>query len=342
MARSVEVTVDVSSAVDLGEVLHTKATVTYPDPQDLQARPIVCFGFPGGGYSRGYFTFDMPGSSVGGQAGWHADRGWVFVSCDHVYVGESDYPSEPGLLTLENLAAANAAAVEWVSSKLRDGSLTGDLPPIPDFTRIGIGQSMGGCLTIVQQGQHATYDGIGILGYSAHHTVLAMPPGGPEAAAPWVPRGSTSVRVLRSPQTSTNPDFRAREDGLPISTWGFHHDDEPADIVGEDMTDYPTRHGKKLPWASATTPPIATTMMSPGVVAPEAAAITAPVLVAVGERDVCPAPKFEPLSYQSSSDITVYVCPQMSHMHNFASTRTLFWTRIESWATGVAAAKAQR
>src|SRR2546427_469009 len=46
------------------------------------------------------------------------------------------------------------------------------LPPLPGLVRIGIGQSMGGCLTVVMQGRHATFDAIAPLGYSAIHTVL--------------------------------------------------------------------------------------------------------------------------------------------------------------------------
>ena len=73
----------------------------------------------------------MPGAQGGGQAGWHAERGWIFVACDHLGVGDSSL-ADPAVL--------------------------------------GIGQSMGGCLTVVQQARHESYDGVGVLGYSAIHT----------------------------------------------------------------------------------------------------------------------------------------------------------------------------
>jgi alpha-beta hydrolase superfamily lysophospholipase len=342
VATSIDLTIDVTDAAGFGEPLRTRATVTLPSRDQLPTRPVVCFAFPGGGYSRRYFTFDMPGSSGGGQAGWHADRGWVFVACDHLYVGESDAPSQPGLLTLENVAAANAAMVEDITGRLLQGSLRDDFPAVDDPVRVGIGQSMGGCFTIVKQGHHETYDGVGILGYSARHTVLAMPPGTPRLPWPYVPRGSTSVQVMSAPPTDANPDFAVRGDGLPISTWGFHYDDEPEEIVRSDMDDYPTRRGRVPVWASATMPPCAVTMMSPGVVALEASVIRVPVLVAVGERDVCPTPLSEPAAYASATDVTVFVCPRMSHMHNFASTREAFWARIDSWGNGVAACTPSR
>src|SRR5262245_32677100 len=130
MSASLDLTVDVTDAARLGEPLTTAATVELPDPvdRDAGARPIVCFAFPGGGYSRQYFTFDMPGASGGGQAGWHAARGWVFVSCDHLFVGESSAPTEPDELTLEALAAANAATVEAVLARLAAGTVHESFP----------------------------------------------------------------------------------------------------------------------------------------------------------------------------------------------------------------------
>ncbi len=156
MTESIDLTIDVTHAADLGEPLSTKATVTLPDPATLGTPPVVCFGFPGGGYSRQYFTFDMPDGfgdiadrASGGQAGWHARRGWVFVSCDHLLVGESSAPSDPERLTFDVVAAANAATVAHVTAALADGSLTDGFPPVAGAVRIGIGQSMGGCFTIV-------------------------------------------------------------------------------------------------------------------------------------------------------------------------------------------------
>jgi pimeloyl-ACP methyl ester carboxylesterase len=81
-------------------------------------------------------------------------------------------------------------------------------------------------------------------------------------------------------------------------------------------------------------------MVSPGTVALEAASITVPVLSATGERDVVPDPWAEPKAFKSSTDISVYVCPRMGHMHNFASTRHSFWQRIHAWGNGVAQLRA--
>lgn len=141
--------------------------------------------------------------------------------------------------------------------------------------------------------------------------------------------------------TTAMPEMAQDENGMPSTAAGFHFDDEPRDIVAADMVDYPTRRGELPVWGTATIPPSAMTMMSPGAVAPEAATITVPVFVGVGERDVCPDPMSEPKAYEQATDVTVFVCPRMSHMHNFASTRELLWARLHAWGDGVAALQAK-
>ena len=75
--------------------------------------------------------------------------------------------------------------------------------------------------------------------------------------------------------------------------------------------------------------------VAPGSHLAEAAAIRAPVLVALGERDVLVDPRGELAAYESSPSVDLFVCPRMAHMHNFAGTRELFWRRIETWADWV-------
>lgn len=346
--RQVTLDIDVTEAAALGEPLHTRVTVTLPDLSDGALPTIACFAFPGGGYSRGYFHLDVPDAhgaeTKGGQAAWHAERGWIFVACDHLCVGESSIPSNFAGVSYETVAAVNAATVEKVTALLASGDIDAEFPAVPGLVRIGIGQSLGGCMLIVQQGQHATFDGIGVLGYSAVHTVLAMPPWTPPFPMPYTPRGAVlSIDAAQArAQATTGADVAAQgaptAADLPFTTWGFHYDDEPQDLVIADMVDYPMRRRNAVfpSWGSATLPPCAISMLSPGVVAPEAAMITTPVLIAVGERDVVPDPKADPKAYQRSSDVTVVVWPRMSHMHNFATTRVGFWNRIHQWAEGVA------
>jgi hypothetical protein len=130
----------------------------------------------------------------------------------------------------------------------------------------------------------------------------------------------------------------AADSGEHPFAWSFHYDDEPPEIVEADLSaasgllpeaDLP-------PWRSSTTPACGMYMLAPGTVASEAAAITVPVLIGVGERDVVPNPWLEPGAYKSARDVSFFVCPRMAHMHNFATTRELLWQRIHSWGTHVA------
>lgn len=189
---------DVSEAAGLGEPARLRVTVALPDPSTLAATPLVCFALPGGGYGRRYFTFDMPGSSGGGQAGWLAQRGWIFAAIDHLGTGESSLP-DPRKLLYHNVSAASHAAVRTVLDRLTAGTLAPEFPAIPSSVALGIGHSMGGCLTVVQQARHNSYDGIAVLGFSAIHTRPYCLPGTPREPVPYVPRDAAPTELdLRS------------------------------------------------------------------------------------------------------------------------------------------------
>jgi hypothetical protein len=329
--------VDVTAAAGLGEPAHVALTVTVPDA--LGTDPIVCFAKPGAGYSRRYYTEDLPGPGPGAQAAWHAERGWVFVSVDHLGVGDSSqHDSER--LTYTPVVAASLAAEAEVLRKLAAGTLVDGLPPVERPVTIGIGQSMGGSLTVVQQGRYHCYDGIGVLGYSAVHTHPPTAPGTPPLVMAWVPRDA-----LPSDGVFTNAPALAELDpatapGPAAIAWGFHYDDVDPELVRRDLEDFPSRRGDVPPWGSGTVPmTVALWCVTPGGVAAEAAAVRCPVLVALGERDVLADPRGEPRAYLSSPSVDLFICPRMAHMHNFAGTRELFWRRIETWADWVQAGR---
>lgn len=339
MATQVELTVDVTEAARLGEPAHTVVTVVLPEADRLDAAPVTCFAFPGGGYCRRYFTFDMPGASGGGQAGWHAGRGWIVVAIDHLATGDSSRP-EPERLAYEDLARVNVATVEAVSARLAEGTVADGYPPVEPAVRLGIGQSMGGLLLTVAQAHHDAFDGIGVLGSSAVHTVVPTRPGTPPLPMPWMPRGSDPAAPVvlnrAAMAAAAAPAASVALDEHPFR-WAFHYDDEPADVVAQDMAAMAFDGGAPLPpWRSATFPACAVAMTSPGTVAAEAAAVTVPVFVGVGERDVVPDPWIEPKAYRSATDVSLFVCPRMAHMHNFASTRERLWARLHAWGDGVA------
>jgi pimeloyl-ACP methyl ester carboxylesterase len=335
--RSIDLHIDVTEAAGLGEPAHIALTVTAPDT--VPAAPVVCFAKPGAGYGRGYYTEDLPGPGQGAQATWHAERGWVFVSVDHLGVGDSSL-HDPERLTFAPVIAASQAAERVVLERLAAGTLMDGLGPIADPLRIGIGQSMGGAFTIVQQGRHHGYDGVAVLGYSPLRTQPPTAPGTPPLALPWVPRDTQlSEGVITNGPALAEPVHSGTvgPNELPMA-WGFHYDDVEVTVVRRDLEDYPARHGDVPAWGSATIPATAVLWcLAPGSILAEAAAIRCPVLVALGERDVLVDPRGEPRAYESAQSVDLFVCPRMAHMHNFAGTRELFWQRIATWAEWVRA-----
>ena len=305
--RAVELRFDVSSSVGI-EGMETAVTAHLPEGP-LEA---LMFAFPGRGYSRRYYDIAGPGLSGYSQASHHAARGVAVIACDHLGVGDSTEP--PVQLTLQELAAANQATVEGVLALIRDGALAAGERgrPVPV---VGAGQSMGGCLLTVQQARHRTFDAIALLGWSGLHAVLPPAPGAPGASGSGTPPS-------RSRRTA---DLRH----------AFHWEDVPEAIAAVDSEWASGDTSRPMPpWRSAGGPGVSRTLLAPGIVAAEAAAIDVPVLLAMGERDVCPDPHAEPSAYRSSRDVTLYVLPGAAHMHNFASTRALLWDRILAWIGG--------
>jgi hypothetical protein len=324
----VELTIDVTEAADLGEAAHVTATVVAPPAGAVPERPVVAFARAGVGFARGYYTERLPGQATS-QAAWHAARGWIVVAVDHLGTGGSSR-HDAAALTHARLAAAGAAADRAVVARLAEGTLVPGLPPIGHEgdgspVRIGLGQSMGGSLTVVQQAHHRSFHGIAVLGYSAVHTHPPVPPGEDPVVIPWTLRGEPSL-VLNRPEVGAADARRdgALPPGLTWLNWQFYGDEVD-----------PSTFGDTSRWTTDSYPGIIRTLLTPGVIAAEAAAVRGPVLVAVGERDVVPDLKAEVHAYRSTSLIDLFVCPRMAHMHNFAPTAPLLWERLHSWGTWV-------
>lgn len=337
--QRVELRLDVSGAAGLGESAAIAATVFLPAVERLPERPVVCFAKPGGGFSRHYYSENLPGvSAPDNQARWHVARGWIFVCLDHLGVGESSAHHDSGRLDYTRVTAANQAAEQEILRRLDAGELVAGFPPIRSPLRIGMGQSMGGSLTIVQQGRYHCYDGIAVLGFSAVHTHPAAP-GAPLVAFPWRIRDAVPAGVPAILNPGAVRD-KTRAAMVEVNRRLFFYEDLDSELV-EQLLGPPAQGKPDFPWRSATVPlGVISRCLTPGVVAQEAAAVTVPVLVALGEKDVIADPKGEPRAYLSARSVDLFICPRMGHMHNFATTRELFWRRIHTWVEWVAVAAA--
>jgi pimeloyl-ACP methyl ester carboxylesterase len=278
------------------------ASVYLPSAEALAGRPPALVLMPGGGYSRRYYDLPLPGYS---QAGHHARQGTVVIVLDHLGAGDSSAPP-PELTTLQAVAAADHAAVVAVADRLRGGTIAAGVPPVDLACVVGAGHSIGGHALAAMQAGHATFDGVAILGSSMVH--MAIP-------------------------------TRGEQDGIDWG-WAFHWQDsqvppELARLIAADIAaGLPVRQAA-TPWDSLTYPGFTAESVQPGVMAGEAARIAVPVLLAMGERDVCQQPAEEVAALKGAADISVLVVPRMAHMHNFATTRARIWERLDEFVARV-------
>lgn len=351
MAWQIDLTIDVTNTVKLEEPAQVAATVVLPDPQRLPERPLLCFAKPSSSYTRAYYTHELPGPAKGAQAQWHAERGWIFVSLDTLGCGGSSR-HDGERLDFATVTAAAAAAEQDILLRLANGVLHPGYPPVHQPVVIGIGHSLGGALLVYQQGRQGSYDGICPLGFSAVHSHPMTPPGEDPIAVAWYPRDGgpeDSPAPINARAMAAAMEYASQDAAWSSLAWGFHYDDVPQEIVEQDLMHYEAvsrepgaREGfEPAPWHALTTPArAARSTLTPGVVATEAAAVTVPVLSAMGVRDLVPDPLGEPRAFRSARSVDLFVCPRMGHVHNFAGTRALLWQRLQLFGEWCAAVKA--
>ena len=207
-----------------------------------------------------------------------------------------------------------------VRESLAQGTLVDALPPVADPTIIGIGQSLGGFITMIQQGKYGDYPAVGIFGASP--LLIANTREQPEwerlSAAErraWITeRERPAVRRSGIGDVPRRTE-RAVPRHLPRGP------SVPDDLFAYDEAECHTL----IPRNSGIDG------MTPGFAQPFADRIRSPLFLAFGEFDVSADPHAEPTGYPGSSDITVVVVPRMAHMHNFAETRVQLWERFLEW-----------
>jgi pimeloyl-ACP methyl ester carboxylesterase len=317
--RRIELRIPVNALERPAETWEIAATIHLPDPDRLASPPAILVCLPGGGYNRRYFDLGITGYS---QAEYHVGRGTIMVAFDYVGAGDSTIPP----LTETAMAAVAATtdkAVKAICVRLIDGTLQPGFPPVGPAAIVGIGQSMGGFAIVATQAAHRTFDAIAVMGASMVETQLPQPLG---KAAVIIPPG-TSVAEAAA-MVLAGSDWR----------YAFYWEDVDAAIVTADADGGLPIRITAPDWGSMTIPGMGTALVLPGIIAAEAAAVDVPVLVAMGERDVCCAPMREFAAFSSARDLALLVVPRMAHMHNFAGTRALLWARLDAFIGQVAQA----
>jgi pimeloyl-ACP methyl ester carboxylesterase len=314
--------------------LFMAATLHLPDP--IQAGAPVLFMFPGAGFGRGYFDIQQTGFDGYSEAAHHVAQGIVVVAMDHLGVGDSSLPEDRDLLfpvggdaarfqsggkfSLQMMAAACHAGARAVMAGLREGTLHSQVPRVAVGAAVGVGQSMGGHIVVIAQGNHGTFDAIAILGSSFTQTRLALLPG-----RRYPVRNAAPDVVVRAAQTESD------------MTVAFHWPEEPPALVAADMDPAGT-----APWRSRAIPSCAGDLLAAYAVAREAGAVRVPVFLVYGEIDVTPEPLADAAMFRSTCDLALLIVPRMAHMHNFAPTRLTLWQRTRDFVHRIARDAASR
>jgi pimeloyl-ACP methyl ester carboxylesterase len=299
--------------------LNVVADVVAPDRIAGSVSRLAFCCIPGGAMRRGYFDLMVGEDTSYSFAEAMAAHGHVSVLIDSLGVGEGGRPLDGYELTPDVMADANERAVAHILNGLRRGDLDPALPPMTALKSIGVGHSMGALLTAVQQARHRSHVAVLLLGYStrgmadfnsAEENAYADDPAGARANAVRLAR-------IRHPE----PYFEIVSNPTSREVFG-RGADRPAVMA------LATVREKCL-----ATPSLFS--MIPASSAPDCAAVDVPVMLAIGDRDICGPPHEVPASFPASRDITLLVLAETGHTHFVFPSRQELFDRVARWAATV-------
>jgi len=308
------ITFDVTNAVGSPESLSQTARLFLPEHPGSTPAVLVCLA--GGTYDWHYWHLEVPGRRGYSFAEHLAHRGFAVVALDHLGVGESSDPTEFGPVGLDVLAHGDAAVAHQVKERVAAGTLSEQLPPLV-IPLIGVGHSMGACLTTIVQAKQRPYAAVALLGYGVEITNVYDEPNSATELEDRITESERIFREINDVGPEANSCIVPREHLRTI----FHAGNVPDDVIVADDTVesvVPVRAASEVTTA--------------GYVARFAELIDVPVFVGLGDvLDMSPDPHAEPRNYCSSPDVTLHLVEGSAHCHNFASNRALLWDRIAAW-----------
>lgn len=310
----VSLTFDVSDAIGSGEKLTQAAWAFVPDHPSEAPAILVCLA--GGLYDKHYWHMEIPGHP-GYSFGEHMARaGYIVIAVDHLGVGESTDPTDSGPLGLELLATGDAEVVRQIRAQTATGTLLDGLPPANPPV-VGVGHSMGSCLTTMAQARDGVYDAVALLGYGVQITNVYDK----DADA-----DDLEARVQQTLEASYQVSGAKPGDTHMIAPRDFLVDMFYAGEVPQEVIDADTAVQSRVPIRAGAE------VTTPGFVEQYTPKLTVPVFLAFGAAiDVSPNPYAEPANYTGSPDVTLYLVPKAGHCHNFGSHRAALWDRIAAW-----------
>ena len=309
---------DVSAAVGSNEELIQRAWLFLPEhPADAHA-VLLCLA--GGTYDKHYWHVKVEGHPAYSFGEHMAALGFVVIAVDHLGIGESTDPISSGPLGLTLLAAGDAEVARQIRERLQRGYLHDDLPP-STAALVGVGHSMGACLTTMVQATAHPYDAVALLGYGVQITNVYDDKA--DAA-------DLEQRIQQTLELSCQLAGAKSTDRHIIGPRSYLADLFYAGEVPSNVIEADTAVQSRVPLRAAAE------VTTSGMVEHYAPKVDVPVFLAFGKAvDVSPNPHAEPGNYTGSPDVTLYLVPKSGHCHNFASHRGQLWDRIARWVTTV-------
>lgn len=326
IAQTVQYSVEVDGIIDGENGLRIAATVFLPERSALAERPLVLFCLPGGGLNSRYFHLDVPGlpSASFNFAQQMAAHGCITVAIDHLGIGASSIPRDGFALTPDVMVAANDRAVEQIQRALREGTLLAGWPALPNLRSIGVGHSMGGMLTTMQQADCRRHDAIAVLGFSTRGLPEYLIPEDTEFVDNPAGARANIVRLAQLRSMDPYPDLNTR--GQAREIYGGRADKQALEAL---------RGARDKVLAV-----MGFFSMLPGSTSDVCAQVDVPVFLAVGDRDMTGPSHALPASFSGSADVTLLVLPDTGHTHFIFPSCTHLFQRLADWADSATAGTA--
>jgi pimeloyl-ACP methyl ester carboxylesterase len=308
------------------EPLDLAVEVFWPDRLDATKPVPSYFCLPGGSINRHYYNLQAPGDDSFSFAAMMAKQGAITVAVDHLGVGDSDRPRDGFLLTPDRLSQANAYAARKVLNGLREGSLIEGLPPLGHMVSIGVGHSMGGMLTVLQQALGHQHDGLLLMGFANGGLLSHLPEpahrlaGNPEAVKAEIE--AVARAIYPAPYHRIAPSPAASEIFQGAT----------AERAGVEAIK-PTRDNLLVIGGLQS--------MIPGSIRPALDTVDVPVFLGLGDRDIAGPPHQIPAIFPNSPDVTLTVLPQTGHCQFIFPSRAELFRRIGEWTSFVIRHKGQ-
>lgn len=306
--------------IEVGELLPGEGVLSVAAdiflPVDVPAAPVALFCLPGGGMNRAYFN--LRGAGGFSFAAHLAARGFIVVTLDHLGVGDSSRPQDGFALTPDVLAQANGIAIDALRAELSAGQVTGQ--PLRRLRTVGVGHSMGAMLTAMQQARRPSHAALALFGFSNAGLTLALTPEELGYAGDPAALRANLVRLARLRGSDPYPQVKRTAQGTELFAGAT------ADPRGVEALK-PARSSLLLTAGVFS--------MVPGSSSPESAAITVPVLLALGDRDMAGPPHLIPANYPASPDVTLVVLPATGHAHFVFPSRLQLFERMAGWCEAI-------